>query len=107
MDTNRDSVLKVADEASAAVEITEEDDRLAGHDQGDQDLQAVPDRVLDHALWHIVEETMTDIALLQGRDRNQVPPEEATEEKVLKMENKLTPRIRNSYIKSTTVNNFS
>jgi hypothetical protein len=47
--TNRDSAIKVADEAAAAAETTEEDDLQADHDQAHQ---AVPDHVLalDHAL---------------------------------------------------------
>ena len=88
-DINRDSAIaEVIEEATAAEEITEEDDPLADPDQA---LLAVRDHVLVLVQTLTEEETMTDID--RDRDLDLDPgqilahPEETTEEKVLTTEN--------------------
>jgi len=88
-DINRDSAIaEVIEEATAAEEITEEDDPLADPDQA---LLAVRDHVLVLVQTLTEEETMTDIARDRDLDLDPgqilAPPEETTEKKVLTTEN--------------------
>ena len=86
--TNRDSVIRTAEEAAAEIEITEEDALQVDPDQG---LPTVPVLILaqdqDHAQTPIVEKTITDIA--QSLDQIQAIQEETTEEKIQKTEKTL------------------